>query len=332
MTNKQKCLVMFSGGLDSRLALKIMQEKGFETTALFFRLPFGTGCCNENCAFNFSQMHGINLKIIDCTKGKLLQEYLKIIKQAKHGTGTGVNPCIDCRIFMFKKAKQVADEQKIKFIATGEVIGQRPMSQQKKQIKIIEEQAKLKNRIIRPLGDFYHIQGRRRDKQIALAKKFKIDYPAPAGGCLLCEKQLKNRLKHLLNRGINEKEMNLIGIGRHFLINKFWVVIGRNEKENKIIEAIKVGKKIIPDYPAPSAIILDEYPQSSTLKLSSLRSDINKELIIKKSNINKSSSEKLSKANFDISKKIIIKINELIKAYSKRGSLKDRKKFDKYKL
>ncbi|GAI88382.1 unnamed protein product, partial [marine sediment metagenome] len=118
----------------------------------------------------------------------LLQEYLKVIKEAKHGRGAGINPCIDCRIFMLKKAKKFADEQKIKFIATGEVIGQRPMSQQKKQIAIIEKESGLKGRIIRPLIDFHNIQGRSRKPQIALAKKFKIKYPHPAGGCLLCEK------------------------------------------------------------------------------------------------------------------------------------------------
>ena len=140
---KEKCIVMFSGGLDSRLAVKIMQKRGFDVLAVFFKLPFGTGCCNEGCSFNFSQLQGIKLKVFDCTKGKLLQEYLKIIKEAKHGRGSSVNPCIDCRIFMLKEVKKFADKQKIKSIATGEVIGQRPMSQQKKQISLIEKEAGL---------------------------------------------------------------------------------------------------------------------------------------------------------------------------------------------
>ena len=282
---------MFSGGLDSRLAIKIMQEKGFDVLAVFFKLPFGTGCCNESCSFNFSQLQGIKLKIFDCTKGKLLKEYLEVIKSAKHGRGASVNPCIDCRIFMLKEVKKFADEQKIKFIATGEVTGQRPMSQQKKQISVIEEEVGLKGRIIRPLIDFHKMQGRSRKPQIALAKKFKIKYPNPAGGCLLCEKVLKNRLETLLKRGLNEEEINFVNVGRHFMFGKSWVVIGRDEKENKIIEASKAGKIIEPDYPAPSAIIMGE-----------------------------------------ASKITINKVNKLIKAYSKQGDLKERKKFDKWKL
>ena len=265
---KKKCIVMFSGGLDSRLAIKIMQEKGFDVLAVFFKLPFGTGCCSEGCSFNFSQLQGLKLKVFDCTKGKLLKEYLEVIKKAKHGRGAGINPCIDCRIFMLKKVKKFADKQKIEFIVTGEVIGQRPMSQQKKQIKVIEEESKLKNRIIRPLIDFYKFQGRSRKPQIALAKKFKIKYPDPAGGCLLCEKALKIRLETLLKRGLNEKEINLVGIGRHFMFGKIWIIIGRDEKENKIIESSKAGKVIEPDYPAPSAVIMSKATTSPTTALS----------------------------------------------------------------
>ncbi len=254
---KERCIVMFSGGLDSRLAIKLMQERGYDVLAVFFKLPFGTGCCDGGCSFNFSQLQGIKLKVFDCSTGKLLKEYLKVIKQAKHGTGAGINPCIDCRIFMLKHAKKFADKNKIKFIATGEVVGQRPMSQQKKQMQLIEEKTKLKDRLVRPLTEL-GIGGRRRTKQIELAKKFKIKYPDPAGGCLLCEKELKNRLKFLLGRGLTEKEIILVNVGRHFLIGGCWVVIGRDQKENKIIENLKTGTLIEPDYPAPSAIILDK--------------------------------------------------------------------------
>lgn len=296
---KEKCIVMFSGGLDSRLAIKIMQERKFDVLAVFFKLPFGTGCCNEGCSFNFSQMQGIKLKVFDCTKGKLLQEYLEVIKKAKHGRGAGVNPCIDCRIFMLKKVKKFADKEGIKFIVTGEVTGQRPMSQQKKQIGIIEKETGLEGRIIRPLIDFYGFQGRSRKPQIALSKKFKIKYPSPAGGCLLCEKVLKKRLEALLKRGLSEEEINFVGIGRHFMFGKIWVVIGRDDKENKIIESSKAGKIVEPDYPASSAVIM---PKSTTSPTTAP------------------------------SKVIIKRVNELIQSYSKRGSLDERKKFDKWKL
>ncbi len=320
----KKCLVMFSGGLDSRLALKIMQEQEFETIALFFKLPFGTGCCNEGCSFNFSQMQGIKLNVIDCTKGELLQEYLDVIRKAEHGRGAGINPCIDCRIFMFKKAKEFADAQGIDLIVSGEVLGERPMSQMRKSMDKVEEKSGLKGRLLRPLSakllpetnfekkeivdkkKLYDIHGRKRDRQIELAEKFKISYPSPAGGCLLCEKELKNRLKKLLDRGLNEDEINLVGIGRHFWIDNCWVVLGRNEKENKIIENIKSGEVIIPDYIGPSAVIF--YPQPSHPKLLT----------------KKQSDNKLDKLKDNV--------RLLIKAYSKKGSLEDRKRFDKLRL
>jgi tRNA-uridine 2-sulfurtransferase len=308
---KKKCMVMFSGGLDSRLAIKIMQEQGFEVLALFFKLPFGTGCCSEGCSFNFSQLQGIKLEIFDCTKGKLLKEYLDIIKKAKYGTGAGVNPCIDCRIFMLKKAKEFADKKNIDLIVTGEVLGERPMSQMKASMKIIDEVTKLKGRLLRPLSaklleetnaekkglvnreKLHGIQGRRRLEQMKLAKKFKIKYPEPAGGCLLCEKNLINRLKFLLNRGLNEKEINLVGVGRHFNFNGVWVILGRDERESKILEVVgkSIGELIVPDFPAPSVLIMD-------------------------------------KCKKDLKEKIL----KLRDAYSKKGSLEDRKKFEEWKI
>ena len=313
---------MLSGGLDSRLAVKIMQEQGFEVTALFFKLPFGTGCCDENCSFNFAQMQGVNLKIFNCTSGVLLQEYLDCIKNPKHGRGAGVNPCIDCRVFMFKKALEFADSEGIDLIVSGEVLGERPMSQMMKSMNLIEEKSGLKGRLLRPLSakllpetnaekdglvdrdKLFDIQGRRRIEQIAMAEKFKIKYPSPAGGCLLCEKALKNRFKILLDRGVSDDEIHLVGIGRHFIIDNHWVVLGRNEKENKIIERIgtlraypeksskkiftkgKVGKLIISEIAGPSALVFGEF----------------------------------------------VKINELMKAYSTGGGLEERKNFEKWRL
>ena len=390
---KIKVIVMLSGGLDSRLALKIMQEQELEIIALFFKLPFGTGCCNERFSSDFAQLQGVNLKIFDCTKGKLLQEYLKVIKNPKYGRGTGINPCIDCRIFMLKKAKEFANKKGIDLIVTGEVLGERPMSQKKKAMDLIEKESGLKGRLLRPLSaklfpktkaekrqetdkkqvfsssaknverkplatssklgqskglidrnKFYDIQGRRRERQIALAKKFKISYPSPAGGCLLCEKALKKRLKYLVDKGMNEDEIKLVGVGRHFVIDSCWIVLGKNEEENKIIES--VGKKytlIVPDFIGPSAIIFSIH---STQKLPArFHSQINEEIINNKNSIKLGSTDFSATTNsrFSINNseksqrakrkdKLKEKVGKLIKAYSKHGSLKDRKKFDKYKL
>lgn len=309
MGDKKKAIVLLSGGLDSRLVVKILQDQDFEVTTLFFNLPFGTGCCDKNCSFSFSQLAGVKMKIIDCSKGKLLQEYLDILKKPKHPRGAGINPCIDCRIFMFKLAKKFAEKKGIKVIATGEVLGQRPMSQMTRSLKIIEEESGLKGKLLRPLSarllketefekeglidreKLYGVHGRSRKKQMELAKKFGFDYPSSGGGCALCEKNLSQRFKVLLDRGLNEFEIGLVCVGRHFMIGESWIVLGRNERENKIIEFI--GNKnnlkiIVPGFNGPSAVIIG---------------DVDGEFV-----------------------------GKIISAYSKEGCLKDRKKFEKFRL
>ncbi len=336
---RKKGIVLFSGGLDSRLAVKIMQKQGFDIIAVFFKLPFEK--CFEKDIESFADENKCKLKVFDCTKGKLLQEYLKVIRDTKYGRGKGVNPCIDCKIFMLKKSKKFADKKKINLIVTGEVLEERPMSQRKKAMKIIEEESGLVGRILRPLSakllprikaeekglvdreKLYEIKGRQRKKQIELIQKFNIKYPSPAGGCLLCEKSLKKRLKFLLNRRLNSEEVKFVNIGRHFIIGGFWIVIGRNEEENKIIESVKekTGKVLIPNFPAASAVIFSVNREEKLPAHSRSQIDIknNKKEIHKRPENNKQDN-------------LIKKIVKLIKAYSKKGSLEERKKFEKYKL
>lgn len=282
-----KVIVMLSGGLDSRLAVKIMQEQGLEVVALFFNLPFGTGCCDQNCSFNFSQLNDVQMKIFDCSKGELFQEYLDIIKKPSYGRGAGINPCVDCRLFMFKKAKEYADKEGIELIVTGEVLGERPMSQMKHSLDLIERESGLKGRLLRPLSaklleeteaekkgivdrsKLYDIKGRRRDKQMELAKKFNISFPDPAGGCLLCEMRLKDKFKFLFKRGVDDNEIKLINVGRHFNIDG-WVILGKDEKENEIIQKMGVGKLIIAEelgFIGPTATMLDKCDEDKVNKL-----------------------------------------------------------------
>jgi len=205
--------------------------------AVHFNLPFGCGCCNFNCNFKFTQMSGVKFKIFDVTKGKLLEEYLGVLKEGKHGRGTGYNPCRACKIWMFRKAKEYADELGVKVIATGEVLGQRPFSQTSLAMKLIDKAIGFK--LERPLIDL-GFEGRRREKQMALADKFKMTYPTPGGGCLLCEKALKERFKFLLEKNlIDEKTLMLVQIGRHFVIDGFWFVVARDAKESLIIDEEK---------------------------------------------------------------------------------------------
>ena len=263
MSKKTKALVLFSGGLDSRLVAKILKEQGLNVELLYFKFPLGFDCCNSvECSFNFSQKEESKLTIIDCTKGKLFEEYIEMIKNPKFGRGSSMNPCIDCKIFMFKKAGEYAKKNKIKIIATGEVLGERPMSQTSRALKIIDDEIGFE--LLRPLSakllpetqaekqklvdrsKFFDINGRERKKQIELAGKYKITYPNPAGGCFLCEKALNSRIKDMLE---NEKKITpekfstLIGF-RHFRSKKTKgkLILGRNHQENLMLQ--KLNKKI----------------------------------------------------------------------------------------
>ncbi len=294
------CYVLFSGGLDSRLALKLMQDQAkdlafqardkcedslirsseekekhankihtdnkhtpkFKIIALTFKFIFGSGCCQSDCSFNFTQVQGIEHRIIDCTQGKLFKEYLKIVSKPKHGHGSGINPCIDCRIFILNKTKELLKPND--FIVTGEVLNERPMSQYRKAMETIDKETKLEGKILRPLSanlfpktkpeedglidssKLFNISGRSRKPQIELANKYKISYPTPAGGCLLCEKVYTERLKDLLKRidikDITPRDIELLKIGRHFFFNNYKIIVGRKEKENELLEGLRDKK------------------------------------------------------------------------------------------
>jgi len=286
---KTKALVLFSGGLDSRLVVKLLQDQGLEVIAINFKLPFGGGCCNnELCSFRFSQIQGVKLEFVDCTKGKLLQEYLDIIKQPQHGRGTALNPCIDCKIFMFKKAKEYADKNKIQIIATGEVLGERPLSQTKRAIELIDR--KLGFEMLRPLSAkylpeteaekqklvdrtrFLGIVGRSRKRQFELAKKYDIDFPLPAGGCLLCDRNFSARLNNLFStkKDIQPADLESIKFFRHFR-QKGRILLGKTEKENQLLEQLnkELGYNIIipQQFPGPTALFESKEDQSLAKQL-----------------------------------------------------------------
>jgi len=248
-TEPKRALVLYSGGLDSRLVIRMLQDQDFEIEALHFILPFGCNGCNLLQDIGTDK---IKLTTLNVQKDPLLTEYLEILKNPQHGTGAGINPCKDCKIFMFKKAKEYADKHGIEVIATGEVIGQRPMSQIGSAMKTIDEQ--LGFEILRPLcakklretemeksglvdrEKLLAITGRGRKEQIALAESYEMRYPTPGGGCFLCEKSPATRLKHLLEKNlITEKTLSLTTIGRHFYINNIWFVVARDARESQII-------------------------------------------------------------------------------------------------
>ena len=260
-----KAIVLLSGGLDSTLAAKVVMDQGVELEALNFLTVFCT-CTNrgETCLASQKAVEtlGIPLKVFNVS-----EEYLGVVKRPQHGYGSNMNPCIDCRIFMMKKAKAYMEESKASFIVTGEVLGERPMSQRRDAMRLIEKEAGLKDLILRPLSakllpasipekegwvnreELLNIQGRSRKPQMKLAEDFGIhDYPCPAGGCLLTDPGFARRMKDLIlhDPDFHLNDVHLLKLGRHFRLSpKIKLVVGRNEEENQKIQTFAQEEDIL---------------------------------------------------------------------------------------
>lgn len=259
LSDKRKAIALLSGGLDSRLAVKMLQEQGIEITALNFVTPFCNCTAKSSCkaeARKASEEFGIELKIVP-----LFEEFMEAVKYPKYGHGSGMNPCLDCRILMFKMAKEYMEKTGASFIVTGEVLGERPMSQRLDAIRIIERDSGLEDLIVRPLSaqlfepslperegwvdreKLLAISGRSRKPQMALAEELNMnDYPCPAGGCLLTDKHFADKLRRCLAKKENpdRNDILVLKVGRHFEgPSGAQIIVGRNEAENERLEQLK---------------------------------------------------------------------------------------------
>jgi len=253
---RTKAVALLSGGLDSTLAVKLVLDQGIDVEAVNFVSPFCL--CRKGGCGALEVAKNLNIPLKTITVG---EEYLRIVRKPKFGYGKNMNPCIDCRIFMLKKAKKYAEEMGASFIFTGEVLGQRPMSQHRKTLGIIEKEAGLKGKILRPLSakllpptevekkglisreTLLGIEGRSRKKQIRLAQELKVtEYSCPGGGCLLTYREFTSKLKDLFEhkKRISLKDVRLLKIGRHFRFGKNKIIVGRNEAENGLLLQMKM--------------------------------------------------------------------------------------------
>jgi len=277
---ERACVAMISGGLDSALAAKLMRDQGISVHGLYLAMSWG--CCNKDKATASARQLGIPLMVLSVGEA-----YLDVIRSPKYGYGTAMNPCVDCRIYMFKIAGQYMRELGAGFVVTGEVLGQRPMSQRRKPLELIEAESGLEGLLLRPLSArqleptlpellgivdrsrLLSVSGRSRQEQLALARREGItEFSTPAGGCLLTDEHFARKTKDLFAHEPRPttKDMELLTIGRHFRIAAHTkIIVGRNELENLLLEGhVQDGYSCLrPKFPGPSALIAGDETESA---------------------------------------------------------------------
>ncbi|NDY43551.1 thiamine biosynthesis protein, partial [Dissulfurirhabdus thermomarina] len=271
-------IVLFSGGLDSILACRLLMEQGVRVTALRFITPFfGHGIKGGEAAEaeRVRRAYGIELRVEDVSV-----PYLELVKAPPHGYGRYMNPCIDCKIFMIREALARLEPLGADFVATGEVVGQRPMSQRRDTLRHIEKAAGAEGRLLRPLcarrlpptrpeleglvdrERLLGIAGRGRKEQMALATRYGIrDYPTPAGGCVLADPILSRRFRRLFDLWPDFGVADAVRaqLGRQFLLpGGSWLLVGRNRDENARILALAGPEDLtlrLADRPGPLGLL-----------------------------------------------------------------------------
>jgi len=253
----KKAISLLSGGLDSTLATKLIIEQGIDVIALHFTSPFASKKEKERGLQAERTAKELGIRLILREKGL---DYIEVVRAPEHGYGKNMNPCIDCRIFMLRQTKILMEEEQAGFVITGEVLGQRPMSQRRDTIHLIENASGLKGLIVRPLSaarfapsipeqegvvdraKLLGIAGRSRSVQYKLVAQYGIkEFGCPGGGCLLTEPVFSRRLKDLFesNQKITMQDIQLLSIGRHFRLHADTrLIIGRNKAENEKLESL----------------------------------------------------------------------------------------------
>ncbi|MDR3570099.1 MAG: tRNA 4-thiouridine(8) synthase ThiI [Syntrophobacteraceae bacterium] len=272
MAGRAKGVGLLSGGLDSILAVKVLQEQPIDLLGLTFVTPF----FGPSEGLAAGAMAGIETRAIDIS-----EVHLEMVKKPRYGYGSKLNPCIDCHGLMLREAAKIMEAEGADFLFTGEVLGQRPMSQRRDSLRSVEKLSGLSGRILRPLSAkrlsptrvekeglvdrsmLLGIYGRSRKPQMELALKYGLrGYPQPGGGCMLTNEGFSNRLRNLLdiNPGASVSEVEIIKWGRAFkLPGKTICMVGRNESENHRLEALAGARDIVlraSDHPGPTCVIL----------------------------------------------------------------------------
>jgi hypothetical protein len=284
---QRRALALFSGGLDSILAVKVIQNQGVDVLAINFTSPF-FGCSplldGEPVAAQYARRYDIPFRSIP-----LGEAFLEMLRHPRHGYGSALNPCIDCKTFMVCRAGELLEELQADFVITGEVVGQRPMSQRQDTLRLIERDCGIAGLLLRPLSARFlpvtipeaegwvtrealpAFRGRGRKDQMRLAAELGVDdYPVPGGGCLLTEvsyiPKVKDMLKHQIVPAVRDFE--LLRTGRHFrLSSRCKAVVGRDSSDNEKIQAAAIPDEttmIWMDGASPLLLLVGE-PQENDL-------------------------------------------------------------------
>lgn len=283
---KKRALVLFSGGLDSMLVVSLLTRENIEVCALSFRTGFEIAhakakylktIADDESEKRASQLK-VNYRLCDISDG-----YLSVLLNPKYGYGSAVNPCTDCHIYMLRNAAKIMREENFDFVATGEVLGQRPMSQKYHQLNAVCNDSTLGDLLFRPLSAallpktavenngwvsekaILDIQGRSRNKQYALAKELGItDYPSSGGGgCFVVDKMYAKRFNDYLyyksKESLRKEDLEFLFFGRHFRINeKASVAVGRDSHENEALKCFAAGRILIePCYRRGPVCVID---------------------------------------------------------------------------
>ncbi|MHB1926860.1 MAG: thiamine biosynthesis protein [Leptospirillum sp.] len=266
-------LLLLSGGLDSSLAGHVLREMDVDLVALHLESPFGC----DNTAEQMARELGIPL--ITRPKG---ERFIEVLKKPEFGYGSVWNPCVDCRILMFALGREVMDETGAAFLVTGEVVGQRPLSQKKGTLSLIDREAGMEGRVLRPLSArllpetlpeqngwvdrnrLHSLSGRSRKPQLEMARKAGFSHiPSPAGGCLLTDDNFRDRVGDFIQLDLDSGKAPLLRYGRHYRFDETWVIVGRDARDNDWLEESIRGQGIgfSPDgFSGPAVFFPDPIP------------------------------------------------------------------------
>lgn len=269
---KVRGLSLFSGGLDSLLAVCVLREQGIEMEAITFNSPF----FDIRPAIRGAKMIGVPHRIVDFT-----DDIFELLDHNRYGFGSGMNPCIDCHSRMILRAAEIREREGFDFVSTGEVMGQRPMSQNKNSLNAVSKTSGAREVLLRPLSALLlpptpmeedgrvdrsrllGLEGRNRKPQMELAAKYGItEYPSPAGGCKLTEPNFAKRLKEMKkHEGLEHRDLvALLKVGRHFrLPGGARAVVGRNRADNEAIRGLIGAEDTLlrsVDVPGPSVLLV----------------------------------------------------------------------------